>query len=404
MTLTQQQIGEAGEAFNDAMGLGVISTALRGRLVVDLHSAAQAVGDAELIAGAKVVRGDARTKAAYIQALDAYIAILTGSSAVAPVTTAPVVVAPVPPSSAGTVLGLSASQLSRMTTVCNASPILAWAREYAAIKFDLMATPPVYDYANADKIEALKEVFYGDVGFKNDAAIEAYLNIVDQRDSGNQPLPKGDPRWKYVSGAGVSVPIAPAPVIVNPAPVVSAPIPSGDIAAIVAALAATYNIYISRNVISVGLPPDAESRAGVQVGGEAEAEVLGISNTRGTDGQNPGEVHKNTLSIAANDGGMRAIQYGNWGVNGLKRNTTNRNMTIKAFMDSMGEACISQDPQTATETGSVQLSANGRLYGQLYYERIDWARKKIVLVAFQPGWTVEIAGSSAYGDGTVKQL
>lgn len=329
--------------------------------------------------------------------IDAVVAKVA-ALAVSPVPAQPAPVVQTPPAlpSAGTIPGLSASQIARVIGVCNADVIPAWARQYAAIASDLAKS--IYDYGNADKIEALKEVYYQEGGaFKLDASIFAWLNIVDQRvptaDGGksNVTLPPGDPRWKYVSGSAVST-------------VPQTPVPSGDIAGIVQQLADTYNVHIARNVVSVGIPPDDESKAGLQVGGEAEAEVLGISNTRGTDGQNPGEVHKNTLSICANDGGMRGIQYGNWGRNGLRRNTTNRPMTIRALMDSMGEACWSVDPLDAGEKSSIKLAADGRMYGQLYYERVDWVAKKVVLTAFQPGWTVEVAGSSAYGDSSVKQL
>lgn len=100
MTLSQQQIGEAGEATNAAMFNGTISAELRGRLVIDLHAATHAVGDAELIAGARKVRGDTRTNAAYLGALDAYIAILTGSQAAQSTPTQPAAPPAMPPTSA----------------------------------------------------------------------------------------------------------------------------------------------------------------------------------------------------------------------------------------------------------------------------------------------------------------
>lgn len=84
MSLTQQQIDECGEAFNAAMVVS-IPVELRNRLVIDVQSPTHAVGDAELIAGVRKVL----LRGLYINALNAYLAILTASapSSPPPVTT-----------------------------------------------------------------------------------------------------------------------------------------------------------------------------------------------------------------------------------------------------------------------------------------------------------------------------
>lgn len=182
----------------------------------------------------------------------------------------------------------------------------------------------------------------------------------------------------------VSVPSTPPP------PVPSVPV-SGDFAAQLVATLAAYDIHIVKGKIGVGMEPDPEDNAALHIGGRANAVILGVSNTGGTDGQNPGEVHKNTMVIADNDGGMRWRQYVQWTVNGKKRNTTNRRLSILA-LDSKGDLCKS--------TQEVGEDSDG---GQTWYIRsvgpiVDFATYKV-------GGLIRILRSLAgYGATDVQQL
>lgn len=153
--------------------------------------------------------------------------------------------------------------------------------------------------------------------------------------------------------AEIGVPIAdvttstsstPQPVPTPPAPQV--PPPGFDI---VAALAA-YDIHIIPGKLAIGMQPDPNYNASIQLGGNVDAEILGVSNTKGTDPQNPGEVHKNVVSIAGNDGGLRLLQNLGWGPKGKIRTTLNRRASILA-LDSMGDLCKSTEEIGATSDG-----------------------------------------------------
>lgn len=269
--------------------------------------------------------------------------------------TTPATVPSVPNS--GTIPGLSGTQIAEIQKAFAASSRQSLATTFAAINLDL--SKGFYDYANPEKIEAAKEVYYDSPS--TNPALYAYLNIIDQRDAGNQPLPKGDSRWKYV---GDSVPVSSVPL--------------SDIQAALAA----YDIHVAPGKLSIGMPVDETADAQFQIGGGGSAEILFRSNMKGLDGQNPGEVHTNIISGASNDGGMRLIQYGNWGVGGLKRNTTNRPMTIFAI-DSMGDVCVSDSRKP---------------YGQVFYLVKD-ADGNVELCTYQVGARLEIRESqSVYGD------
>lgn len=197
-----------------------------------------------------------------------------------------------------------------------------------------------------------------------------------------------------VTRPGVSVvpaqPPPPPPVVVQPSPV---PVPSStgpDFTNAVIAALASLNINVARNYLAVGMPIEFDTSLGLQVGGEAGAGVLGRSNTRGTDGQNPGEVHTNGVVICDNDSGWRVWKGGFWGRKGLVRNTLNRPMTIVAI-DSWGDICVSQDP--------VGSTATNRTYGQHFYMVFDYAAKVIKLAAFQVGWKLKLLETpTTYGD------
>lgn len=169
------------------------------------------------------------------------------------------------------------------------------------------------------------------------------------------------------------------------------PAPS-DTAAIIAALE-TQGIYVEQNRLGVGIRPIPDSQSALHIGGESGAEITGVSNTKGTDGQNPGEVHISSFVVSDNDGGMRWRQYLIWGKNGKKRNTTNRPASILA-LDSVGELCSSQQ--------QVDSDVDG---GQNWYIKIDWARRLVRFVTFKVGWrpTIE-ACSTTYGDADEKLL
>lgn len=136
------------------------------------------------------------------------------------------------------------------------------------------------------------------------------------------------------------------------------PTQGGDVKAQLAA----YDIHIIPGKLAIGLEPDPDYDASIQIGGNVAAEILGVSNTRRTDAQNPDEVHKNVLSIAGNDGGFRMLQYLGWGPTGKKRNTLNRRASILA-LDSQGDLCKSTEDVGATSDGgqSWYIRTNGNI-------------------------------------------
>lgn len=108
---------------------------------------------------------------------------------------------------------------------------------------------------------------------------------------------------------------------------------------------AAYGVHIAPNKIGIGMEPEGDDASALQMGGDAAPCILGVSNTKGTDNQNPGEVHKNTFVVADNDGGMRLRQYLQWVTDATgkvvrKRNTANRRASILA-LDSQGDLCKS---------------------------------------------------------------
>lgn len=133
--------------------------------------------------------------------------------------------------------------------------------------------------------------------------------------------------------------------------------------AVVASLA-KLNIHVRPNKIAIGMKPLSDAAA-IQIGGDAPAVVLGMSNAyadgraRQTDGQNPDEVHINTFVVADNDGGIRWRQYLQW-INGTRtRNTQNRRASVLA-LDSQGDLC-----KSTMEVGS---NTDG---GQSWYIRTE---------------------------------
>ncbi len=151
----------------------------------------------------------------------------------------------------------------------------------------------------------------------------------------------------------ITEPPAKPPVVVPPVvtPPATPPAPVGDaFAEQVAAALAKYGIHIAPNKIGVGMLPDPDDAAALHIGGDAAAVILGRSNTRRTDGQNPDEVHTNTFVVADNDGGMRWRQYLQW-INGVKkRNTLNRRASVVA-LDSKGDLCGSHEEVGETRDG-----------------------------------------------------
>lgn len=156
---------------------------------------------------------------------------------------------------------------------------------------------------------------------------------------------------------------------------------------------AAYNVHIRQNKLTVGMLPDEDDPSALQIGGDAAATILGLSNAyadgspRGTDGQNPGEAHKSTLVVSDNDGGMRLRQYFQWkrvdGAIKRVRNTTNRPAGILA-LDSRNDLCASRN-----EVGS---ESDG---GQAWYMRIIGLYAQ--LCTYKPGGEVHILESTTYG-------
>jgi hypothetical protein len=139
--------------------------------------------------------------------------------------------------------------------------------------------------------------------------------------------------------------------------------------------------------VCLGMDP-VDAHARLQIEG---AEILGKSNINATDPQNPNEPHTNVFSLAGNDGGMRWIQYGYWGPNGKKRNTTNRPLSILA-LDSMGDLCKSTQPVGSDYDG-----------GQSWYIRTSG--QFVDFCVYKVGHAIRILKSAAgYGSTDVQQL
>lgn len=154
---------------------------------------------------------------------------------------------------------------------------------------------------------------------------------------------------------------------------------------------AAYDIHIIPGKFAIGMEPDPDYDASLQLGGNVAAEILGVSNTRGTDGQNPGEVHKNVVSVAGNDGGLRLLQNLGWGPKGKIRTTLNRRASILAI-DSMGDVCKSTEEVGATSDG-----------GQSWYIRT--AGNVVEFCTYKVGAYIRILKSVAqYGATDSQQL
>lgn len=143
--------------------------------------------------------------------------------------------------------------------------------------------------------------------------------------------------------------------------------------------------------LSIGMQPDEAYDAALQIGGNVAAEILGVSNTKGTDKQNPGEVHKNVISVAGNDGGLRFLQNLGWGPGGKIRTTLNRRASILA-LDSMGDVCKSTEEVGATSDG-----------GQSWYIRTQG--NVVEFCTYKVGAFIRILKSVAtYGATDAEQL
>ncbi len=153
---------------------------------------------------------------------------------------------------------------------------------------------------------------------------------------------------------------------------------------VVAQLAAL-NIHVAPNVMAIGMEIEPKSLSQLQLAGAKGASILGRSNVGGTDGQNPGEVHTNSIHVCDTDGGIRFLQYGYWGKGGFVRNTLNRVFSVFA-VDSMGDYCVSKTAVGETEDG-----------GQVFYILFNLAQKFVRLCTFIPGWKMQVREAKAYG-------
>lgn len=211
MTLSQQQIDEAGEALNDALRNGVISMELRTDLWLDVHRPTP--GNAVLLAGARKVRQDSRTNPAYFSALDAYIAILAGVSSPAPAPT-PVPVTPTPtPAPVVSPAGPVGAYRLPMRPLTNGEQrnaidaMVRGGRVEAATTLELGFTKGYYPVVEAGPVEAAREAYWNDALAPADKdALRILLSAIDQRipngDGTFSPtlLPFGDPRIVPISG------------------------------------------------------------------------------------------------------------------------------------------------------------------------------------------------------------
>ncbi len=239
MSLTQQQIDEAGQAFNEAMGK-VISTELRGQLVTDLRN--PSVGNQELIKAVELVKKSAWP--GYVAALDAYLSILKGGAAPVPQPSQPSqpqTPAPSqpPPSAPASGAPIGAYQLPiRPLTVAEMRAtvdVLARYGSSVAPRVEAEVTAGQYSISDVPLIEAVKAILYSPISENERTALKVYLSAIDQRDmKTNALLAANDPRIVRVSGLlGSSSPPSSAPSTGAPSP---ANVPA-DAAALVAVLA-----------------------------------------------------------------------------------------------------------------------------------------------------------------------
>lgn len=150
-----------------------------------------------------------------------------------------------------------------------------------------------------------------------------------------------------------------------------------------------------RLYLGIGMRPDFENWAAIQIGGGLAPWISGYGDTSVVPGQGPGNPNTaSTLKILDGDGGFRLLQYLVHGKNGEKRyNAAARPATVLA-MDSVGEVCQSQQPIGSNTDG-----------GQNWYIKTDWARKLVRFVTFKPGWKPSVEACSAqYANADVKLL
>lgn len=173
-----------------------------------------------------------------------------------------------------------------------------------------------------------------------------WAGVHEELDAHEASIVQLDDRTAPVDNSAEIASLASRVAALEARPVVVSSSSGGDVKSALAA----YDIHIIPGKLAIGMEPDPDYDASLQLGGNVAAEILGVSNTRGTDGQNPGEVHKNVVSVAGNDGGLRLLQNLGWGPKGKIRTTLNRRASILAI-DSMGDVCKSTEEVGATSDG-----------------------------------------------------
>ncbi len=213
MSLTQQQINEAGEAFNEAMSSGIISVELRGRLVADLRN--PSAGNAELLAAARKIRQS--TWSGYQAAVDAYIAMLSGGLQ-PPAPAQPQTPAPSQPPTGNYPIGKQGIPIRPLTNAEQRIAIDAisnFGYQDIATKVESYFARGFYPIGDASIVDRVKEVI-GNASPEGNKVLWQYLSAIDQRDfTTDKPLAPNDPRIVPVGGLSPVASQAPsgAPVV-----------------------------------------------------------------------------------------------------------------------------------------------------------------------------------------------
>jgi len=351
MSLTTQQVGEAGEAINAAMDLDIVSVGLRGELVNDLYSPPHQTGNVEFITAVKRILADVRVPAHFKGGLAAYrdaLMRITGPApAPQPPQPAPTPAPPKPPAPApaplpsspgGTMPGLTAAQIGAANEALYRGMVAGRIENapYHRIEDDLFGQKYALIVDKAI-IDIIKGWYYGGATQADRDAIHPVLAIYDQRIPGTDDLlPKGDPRIRYPQASAPSPAPAPAP---GPAP------------APVTGVQRFENVVISGK-LAIGMEPDPRCDAVIQIGSAGSAEVLLRSANTGQNPQNPGYASDCVVS-AGRDGGFRLIHDGFWGPQGFQKSAPNRPLTILA-LDSMGTLSYSQEWKDGSDGDRAQ--------------------------------------------------
>lgn len=270
-----------------------------------------------------------------------------------------------------TIAGLSSAQIAGVIATTRAALAALpnnWTLERNRVIQELSKTPPVYSYGDAKVISAVKELYYP---ANTDQNIYAYLQIIDQRDAGNQPLPAGDPRWAYVSGTSGTT---------NPT--------------------ATDNgvVFASRLVIGTCAHPD--SNAAIFVCGQNDATIHFEANNSKPDAQRV----VGDISLGG-DHGFRNLQNGYlssithlaYDPVGMVNYQSNLNECVNPAYPC---STIGPDSQ-GRWSYSVKQSRNSGLFDQHEYTQdvafgIDEATKTITLESWRPGWRIKFVTSSGF--------